>query len=440
MGSHQKRSALVRSPPVKVLIVGSGGREHALAAGIAASPRCSELHAAPGNPGIAAIARCHPIAVTDVDALVSLARDLAVDLVVIGPEAPLVLGLADGLRSSGIAAFGPGREAARLEGSKAFAKEVMRAAGVPTAASFTVATMTEARAAIAALKGRVVVKADGLAAGKGVVVCADAEEAEQAAAAMLVGGSLGEAGRTLLIEERLEGPEVSLLAVCDGEVAVPLAPAQDFKRIGDGDTGPNTGGMGSYSPVPGFDAVMASAIVDEVHVPVLRELARRGIHFNGCLYAGLMLTADGPRVLEFNVRFGDPETQVIVPRIAADLLELLHAAATGRLERAAVALHPGAAVAVVLASRGYPASSESGVPIDGLAVAADDAEGRVAVYHAGTALAGGRVVTAGGRVLAVSARGTSIADARDRAYAAVDLIAFDGMQRRTDIAAAAALR
>jgi phosphoribosylamine--glycine ligase len=316
----------------------------------------------------------------------------------------------------------------------------MRAAGVPTAASFTVATMTEARAAIAALKGRVVVKADGLAAGKGVVVCADAEEAEQAAAAMLVGGSLGEAGRTLLIEERLEGPEVSLLAVCDGEVAVPLAPAQDFKRIGDGDTGPNTGGMGSYSPVPGFDAVMASAIVDEVHVPVLRELARRGIHFNGCLYAGLMLTADGPRVLEFNVRFGDPETQVIVPRIAADLLELLHAAATGRLERAAVALHPGAAVAVVLASRGYPASSESGVPIDGLAVAADDAEGRVAVYHAGTALAGGRVVTAGGRVLAVSARGTSIADARDRAYAAVDLIAFDGMQRRTDIAAAAALR
>ena len=348
-----------------------------------------------------------------------------------------MLGLADALRAAGISVFGPGRDAAQLEGSKAFSKDIMAAAGVPTAAARMVATMAEARAAIAASGGRVVVKADGLAAGKGVVVCDDAEEAERAASAFLVAGTLGEAGRRLVIEERLEGPEVSLLALCAGEVAVPLPAAQDFKRIGDGDEGPNTGGMGAYSPVPGLDDVAVRELVDSVHVPVLRELDRRGIHFRGCLYAGLMLTADGPRVLEFNVRFGDPEAQAVLPRLDADLLERLAEAAAGSLQQRAFDTAAPAAVSVVMASRGYPASSEAGVPIDGVEEA--EATGAL-VFHAGTALRDGRLATAGGRVLAVSALGDSLAAARERAYAGVERIRFDGAQRRTDIALAAAGR
>jgi phosphoribosylamine--glycine ligase len=297
--------------------------------------------------------------------------------------------------------------------------------------------MVEARAAIEDLGGRVVVKADGLAAGKGVVVCDTAGEAERAAADFLVAGSLGDAGRHLVIEERLEGPEVSLLALCDGETAVPLPAAQDFKRIGDGDAGPNTGGMGAYSPVPGLDDVAARELVDRVHVPVLRELDRRGIRFRGCLYAGLMLTPRGPRVLEFNVRFGDPEAQAVLPRIADDLLERLEEAANGALRQRALGVVREGAVTVVLASRGYPASSESGVPIVGLESAAADG---ALVFHAGTALRDGRVTTAGGRVLAVTALGATLAEARAAAYAAVDCITFDGRQRRTDIALAAADR
>ena len=422
---------------MRVLIVGGGGREHALAHALRRSPGLGELHCAPGNPGIASLATCHPVGVEDVDALVSLASSLRVDLVVVGPEAPLVLGLADALRAAGISVFGPGRDAAQLEGSKAFAKDVMAAAGIPTAAARTVGTMVEARAAIAASGGRVVVKADGLAAGKGVVVCDDAEEAERAASTFLVAGTLGDAGRRLVIEERLDGPEVSLLALCAGEVAVPLPPAQDFKRIGDGDAGPNTGGMGAYSPVPGLDDVAVRELVDSVHVPVLRELDRRGIHFRGCLYAGLMLTADGPKVLEFNVRFGDPEAQAVLPRLDADLLERLAEAAAGSLQTRAFDTAAPAAVSVVMASRGYPASSEAGVAIDGVAEA--EATGAL-VFHAGTALRDGRLATAGGRVLAVSALGDSLAEARERAYAGVERIRFDGAQHRTDIALAAAGR
>jgi phosphoribosylamine--glycine ligase len=425
---------------VIVLVVGSGGREHALAASLARSPSVRELHAAPGNPGIAQLAQCHPVRVLDVEGVVELARDIDAELVVVGPEAPLVAGLADALRHVGIAVFGPGGAAAQLEGSKAFAKDVMHAAGVPTAASFTATTLTETRAALAALDGPAVIKADGLAAGKGVVVCDDAAQAEAAASEMLLGGSLGDAGRMLVIEERLTGPEVSLLALCDGEVAVPLAAAQDFKRIGDGDVGPNTGGMGAYSPVPGVGALSAAEICDVVHVPVLRELGRRGLHFSGCLYAGLMLTPAGAKVLEFNVRFGDPETQALLPRIDDDFAARLYDAACGRLQREAIRFRPGACVSVVLASRGYPATSESGVEITGCEAAeASDPEGRVSVFHAGTAARGDKIVTAGGRVLNVTALGDDLADARTRAYAAADLIAFDGMQRRNDIAEAAAV-
>ncbi|MGI9116199.1 MAG: phosphoribosylamine--glycine ligase [Gaiellales bacterium] len=415
---------------MRVLVVGSGGREHALAAAIAASPLCLEVHAAPGNPGIALIGRCHTVASDDVDGQVALARELRVDLVVVGPEVPLVLGLADRLREAGIAVFGPSAAAARVEGSKAFTKELLQAAGVDTARAFTVTTADGARAAIAELGGRCVVKADGLAAGKGVIVCDDAGQAERAADELLA-GALGEAGATLVIEERMEGPELSVLALCDGDAAVPLPSARDYKRIGEGGTGPNTGGMGAISPAPGVSDEEAQRIVETVHRPILRELQRRGTPFSGCLYAGLMLTATGPRVLEFNVRFGDPETEAVLPRLGEDVLPFLLACADGSLADGTLRTIPGSAVTVVLASRGYPASSESGVPIGGVAEAGNQRD--VAVFHAGTALADGRLVTAGGRVLAVTARGADRDAAIAAAYAAADGIAFDGMQVRRDI-------
>ena len=415
---------------MRVLIVGSGGREHALAASIAASPHCLEVHAAPGNPGISMIAKCHPVVADDIEGLVALARDLAVDLVVIGPEVPLVLGLADELRHIGIATFGPGAAAAKMEGSKAFTKQLLDAAGVDTAESYTVTDFAGAKLAIGALGGACVVKADGLAAGKGVIVCDDATEAERAAEELL-GGSLGIAGSVLVIEERMEGPEVSVLALCDGEAAVPLPSARDYKRIGEGGTGPNTGGMGAISPAPGVTDEQAQAIVDTVHKPILMELTRRGIRFNGCLYAGLMLTETGPRVLEFNVRFGDPETQAVLPRLGEDLLPWLMACAKGELEERPLKTYGGSAVAIVLASRGYPESSESGNPISGLADASIMRD--TAVFQAGTAIANGKVVTAGGRVLAVVARGADADGARAAAYAAANKVSFDGMQRRDDI-------
>ena len=401
---------------MRVLVVGSGGREHALAWKLAQSPTLTELHAAPGNPGIAAVAECHPIRAEDAEGVLGLARSLEVDLVVVGPELPLVLGLADALRRFGFLVFGPSAAAARIEGSKAFAKEVMAAAGVATAARLAIA------------RPPCVVKADGLAAGKGVFVCrtqADVDDAMR---------SLSGSGGDVIVEELLSGDEVSLFAICDGRDARPLVPAQDFKRAYDRDEGPNTGGMGAYAPAVGIDPSAADALVEEVHRPVLAELARRGSPFVGLLYAGLMVTPDGARVLEFNCRFGDPETQAVVPLLDGDLLEALATAAGGDASGVAVGSSGGAAVTVVLAAERYPEEGHRGGTIDGVA----DAERAGAlVFHAGTALQGERLVTNGGRILAVTGLGPSLAEARTVAYDAAELISFPGVRFREDIAAAA---
>ena len=398
---------------MKVLVVGSGGREHALAWKLAQSDALAELHAAPGNPGIAALARCHPIRMDDVEGLLGLCREHELDLVVIGPEAPLVAGVADHLRRAGVTVFGPGAEAARIEGSKAFAKEVMDAAGVPTAAE------------LAEVRAPCVVKADGLAAGKGVFVCRTQAEAD---AAWEQARALGD---SVLVQELLEGEELSLFALTDGVEAIPLAPAQDFKRLLDGDEGPNTGGMGSYSPTPFLRPDEIDELVETVHRPVLAELAARGTPFIGLLYAGLMLTGDGPRVLEFNCRFGDPETQAILPRLEGDFLGALAGAAAGALGGVELSAGPEAAVSVVLAAAGYPDAPEPGVQIGGIENA--EASGAL-VFHAGTAVRDGRLVSAGGRVLNVTGLGRSVAEARERAYAAVERIDFPGAQFRRDVA------
>jgi phosphoribosylamine---glycine ligase len=399
---------------VKVLILGSGGREHALAWKIAQSERLDELHAAPGNPGIAKLGRCHPIRMDDVEGLLGLCRQHEIHLVVVGPESPLVAGVADELRRAGVAVFGPSKAAAQIEGSKTFAKEVLAAANVPTAAR-----RDEARAPC-------VVKADGLAAGKGVFVCRAQDDADAAVErARMLGGDV-------IVEELLEGEEVSLFALCDGQRVVPLSPAQDFKRLQDGDEGPNTGGMGSYSPVPMLSEDDVEELAGLVHRPVIAELARRGTPFVGLLYAGLMLTDAGPRVLEFNCRFGDPETQALLPRLEGDLLEALAAAAHGDLSGVALEAGPTAAVAVVLAAGGYPDDPESGIAIGGVEVAG--ATGAL-IFHAGTALRHGELVSAGGRVLNVVGTGGSVSEAREQAYAAVEQIDLPRVQFRTDIAA-----
>ena len=401
---------------MRVLVVGSGGREHALAWKLAQSPRLEALHAAPGNPGIARLGQCHPVRAADGEGLLALCRELEIQLVVVGPEAPLVAGLADMLRHAGVAVFGPSRAAARIEGSKAFAKEVLEAAGVPTAARLSVA------------RPPCVVKADGLAAGKGVFVCRTEDELDRglrAAAAL---------GDELVIEELLEGEEISLFVLTDGYETLPLAPAQDFKRIGDGNTGPNTGGMGAYSPVPALGDSEVEELVDTVHRPVLAELAHRGAPFAGLLYAGLMLTDDGPRVLEFNCRFGDPETQSILPRLEGDLLEALAGSALGALDRD-LGAGDTAAVTVVLAAGDYPERGDSGTPIDGV----EDAEATGAlVFHAGTARRGSTLVTNGGRILNVTATGDDLPSAREAAYDAASQISFAGMRLRSDIGLAAA--
>jgi phosphoribosylamine--glycine ligase len=415
----------------RVLVVGGGGREHALVRALLRSPQTPEVLAAPGNVGIERDGvECLP----DGD-LVAAARERDVDLVVVGPEAPLVAGLVDELAEAGIAAFGPSKAAARIEGSKAYAKELMKSCGVPTASHVLFRDREEAVAHMACASYPAVLKADVLAAGKGVIIAADEREARAALDVFFAERRFGDT--EVVLEEFLEGEELSLLALCDGERAVPLAPAQDYKRIFDGDEGPNTGGMGSYSPVPGVDPDRAEEIAAIAHQPIVDELRRRGTPFRGVLYAGLMMTAAGPKVLEYNCRFGDPETQAVLPRLRSDLLELLEAAVRpGGLAGAEPDWSPDWAVTVVLASRGYPASHSKDDLISGLDEAAQIAE----VFHAGTAARDGQVVTAGGRVLGVTALGGTPGEARDRAYEAAERIEFDGRQMRSDIAARAVER
>jgi phosphoribosylamine--glycine ligase len=421
---------------LKVLLLGSGGRESALAWALAGSSSIGELVVAPGNIGIAGFASTEPAALLDPSSVVELAARLQPDLVVVGPEAPLVTGVADALRQRGVAVFGPNAGAARIEGSKTYAKQLMERAGIPSTRWGSFTTPDEAVAFADELGPPYVVKADGLAAGKGVVVSSERNEAVAAIESSLVDARFGDAGRRVVIEEFLDGEELSVIAFSDGRDLVACEPAQDFKRIGDGDRGPNTGGMGSYSPVPACPPADAERMVDEILRPVLRATAGAGEPFVGALYAGLAQTSKGPRVVEFNARFGDPETQALMPRLRTDLAETCLACATGDLAGTKLEWSPEACVTVVLASGGYPGPHENGHAIAGLEKAASMPG--VQVFHAGTALEEGRVVTAGGRVLDISALGPSLREARATAYRAVSEVSFSGMQFRTDIAARAA--
>jgi phosphoribosylamine--glycine ligase len=416
---------------MNVLLVGGGGREHALAWKLAQSPRLGRMVAAPGNPGIAAHARCVRVKDVAIDELVALAKQERVDLVVVGPEAPLSLGLADRLRAHGFAVFGASAAAARLESSKAFAKDLMARHGIPTARFQTFRDAAAARRFCRDLGVPLVVKADGLAAGKGVTVCRTLEEADRALALCLEARAFGESGLTVVIEEFLEGEEASFFVFSDGAAVLPLAGAQDHKTVFDGDRGPNTGGMGAYSPTPVLDAAMQERVMADIVRPTIAAMAKDGTPYAGVLYVGLMIARDGPKVIEFNCRFGDPECQAILPRLDGDLLDLLEATATGRGLPGALRWSPRASVCVVMSSGGYPGPYETGRPISGVEAAGGLAD--VTVFQAGTALAGGSLVTAGGRVLGVQALGDDVASAVSAAYAAVARISFDGAHFRRDI-------
>jgi len=420
---------------MKVLVLGSGGREHALCWKLRRCASVARVLAAPGSDGMARDATCFPaVSPSDADAVVALARREGVDLVVVGPEDPLAAGIADRLREAGIATFGPSAAAARLESSKAFAKDFMRRHGIPTASYAVFDEIEAARAHVRALGGPCVVKADGLAAGKGVAVCEGPAEAERALEETMAARRFGAAGARVVVEERLVGEEASYYALSDGTHVLPLAAAQDHKRALDGDRGENTGGMGAYSPTPVFTEAVEKRVLEEIVHPTVRGMAADGAPFQGVLFVGLMIEPDGsPRVIEFNVRFGDPETQPLLVRLDGDLGVLLDAAARGRLETAPAPAWRDAAVCVVLASGGYPRAVRTGVPITGIEEAERDPD--VVVFHAGTRRGeGGGFVTAGGRVLGVTARGADVAEARERAYAACDRIRFEGMHLRRDIA------
>jgi len=414
-----------------VLLVGGGGREHALAWKLAQSPGLGRMIAAPGNPGIAAHARCVPIKDTAIDELVALGQQERPDLVVVGPETPLALGLADRLRAVGLAVFGGSAAAARLESSKVFAKDLMARHRIPTARFGTFRDAATARAHCRELGAPLVVKADGLAAGKGVAVCRTLEEADAAVAQCLEARVFGDAGRTVVVEEFLEGEEASFFALSDGTTVLPLTAAQDHKTVWDDDRGPNTGGMGAYSPAPVLDARMQERVMAEIVRPTIGAMAGEGAPYTGVLFVGLMMTREGPKVIEFNCRFGDPECQAILPRLEDDLLALLLAAATGKGLPPALAWSPRSSVCVVMTSGGYPGRYETGRAITGVEAAAGLPG--VNVFHAGTALAGGALVTAGGRVLGVQASGADVATAIRTAYAAVERIRFDGAHYRRDI-------
>lgn len=418
---------------MKVLVVGSGGREHALCWKIAQRPG-TEVYVAPGNIGMVDVATLVNIKVDDIAGLVDFAKAEGIDLTVVGPELPLTLGIVDAFQEAGLACFGPNKAAAKLEGSKAFSKELMKKYGIPTAAFDTFTDVDKAKAFVDEIGVPCVVKADGLAAGKGVIICMTREEADKAIEDMLTDHAFGDASATIVIEEYMVGPEVSVLAFADGKTVLPMVSAQDHKRIFDGDKGPNTGGMGAYSPAPVYTEALSAEVNKTIIEPTIAAMAAEGTPFTGILYTGLMLTEKGPRVLEYNVRFGDPETQPIMVRMKSDIVALFQACVDGKLDEATLEWHDEAAVCVIMASGGYPASSEKGVPIHGLDdIAAEEA----IVFHSGTAEKDGEIVTNGGRVLGVTAKDATIKGAIDKAYAAVEKINFDHMQFRRDIGARA---
>lgn len=418
---------------MKILVIGSGGREHALCWKLAQHPD-AEIYAAPGNIGMIDVATLVNIKVDDIQGLVDFAKAEAIDLTVVGPELPLTLGVVDAFQEAGLACFGPNKAAARLEGSKAFSKELMKEYNIPTAAFDTFTEVAPAKAFVDEIGVPCVVKADGLAAGKGVIICMTREEADKAIEDMLSDHAFGDASATIVIEEYMEGPEVSVLAFADGKHVLPMVSAQDHKRIFDGDKGPNTGGMGAYSPAPVYTEELSKLVNETIIAPTIAAMAAEGAPFTGILYTGLMLTEKGPRVLEYNVRFGDPETQPIMVRMKSDIVDLFQACLDGTLDQATLEWYDEAAVCVIMASGGYPASSEKGVPIHGLDTISEE---EAIVFHSGTALKDDQIVTNGGRVLGVTAKDTTIKGAIDKAYAAVEKITFDHMQFRRDIGARA---